>query len=320
MVKTVALALNPSDHKMGAAFPAPGAVIGMDFAGIVVSIPPTTKTDLCIGDRVCGIVHGSNPSEISNGAFAEYTRARPELLLRVPENLPMEEAATLGVGLMTNAMALWDPSALAITATPESSAEKPFPVLVYGASTATGTLAVQLLQLSGLEPIGTCSPRNFELIHSRGAASELDYVRPDLVEEIKRRTNGRLKHVYDCIADPSSVAHCYASLGRTGGKYVSLEMVPDELRTRRAVHAKVVLSYEGLGEDVGLSNGYECSGNPEKLALSIQYMRMFQRLLDKGKLKAHPIQVLEGGLLGVLQGLQLLRSGSISGRKLVVML
>jgi NADPH:quinone reductase-like Zn-dependent oxidoreductase len=320
MVKTVAIALNPSDYKMGAAFPTPGALIGMDFSGIVASIHPNTKTDLRIGDPVCGMVAGSNPGDPSNGAFASYIRVRPELLLRVPPDLPMEQAATLGVGLMTNVMAIWDPSALALTATPESPTEKPFPVLVYGGSTATGTLAIQLLRLSGLEPIVTCSPHNFDLVRARGSSGEVDYVRPDVVEEIKKRTDGRLKYAYDCIADPASVAHCYAAIGRTGGRYVSLEMVPEELRTRRAVHARVVLGYEGLGEDVPLSKGYESSADPEKLALATQYFRVFQGLLDEGMLKTHPIQKLEGGLSGVLQGLQLLKSGSVSGRKLVASL
>ncbi|KUI57981.1 Protein TOXD [Cytospora mali] len=163
MVKTVATALNPSDYKMGAAFPTPGALVGMDFSGTIASIHPRTETDLQVGDRVCGMVHGSYPGDPSNGAFAAYVRVRPELLLRVPRALPMEEAATLGVGLMTNLLALWDPSALGLTATPESPAagSSAFPVLVCGGSTATGTLAVQLLRLSGLDPIVTCGPTSW---------------------------------------------------------------------------------------------------------------------------------------------------------------
>ena len=38
LVKTTMVALNPSDYKMGAAFPSPGAVIGSDFVGTVVRI------------------------------------------------------------------------------------------------------------------------------------------------------------------------------------------------------------------------------------------------------------------------------------------
>ncbi|KAH9985176.1 chaperonin 10-like protein [Xylariaceae sp. FL0662B] len=112
MVKTAAVALNPSDNKMGATFPTPGATIGMDFSGIIVEIHPGTETDLRIGNRVCGMIHPSNPSDPTNGAFGEYVRARPGLLLRVPRDMSVEQAATLGVGLVTNVLALWDPWAL----------------------------------------------------------------------------------------------------------------------------------------------------------------------------------------------------------------
>lgn len=44
-------------------------------------------------------------------------------------------------------------------------------MLVYGGSTATGTIATQLLELSGYDPIATCSPRNFDLVRSRGASA-----------------------------------------------------------------------------------------------------------------------------------------------------
>lgn len=322
IVKTFAVALNPSDYKMGATFPTPGAIVGMDFSGIVASIHPDTTTDLHVGDRVCGMVHGSNPTDPTNGAFAEYTRIRPELLLQVPPDLPMEQAATLGVGLMTNVMALWAEDALALSATPESPAKKPLPVLVYGASTATGSLATQLIRLSGLEPIATCSPRNFDLVRARGVAdgNVVDYIRPDVVDEVKKRSGGKLKYAYDCVTDPASIAHCYAMIGRTGGRFVSLEMVPEELRTRQAVQHKVVLGYEGLGDDVSLSKGYESKADAGKLALAVKYFTVFQRLLDQGKLEAHPIQRIGDGLPGVLQGLKLLKSGSVSGKKLVAIL
>lgn len=322
IVRTVSVALNPSDHKMGAAFPTPGAVVGMDFSGTVAAIHADTKTDLKIGDRVCSWVHGSNPGDPSNGAFAQYIRARPEILLRVPKDtsMLMEEAATLGLGLMTNIMALWDPAALGLAAHPGSPAEKRFPVLVYGGSTATGTLATQLLQLSGIDPIVTCSPRNFDLVRQRGAVAQVDYILPDVVEEIQRLTGSKLKHAFDCVAGPESVAHCYAALGRTGGRYASVEMIPDELRTRRAVRAKVVLAYEGFGEDVPLPKGYGSQADPEKFALAVKFFAMFQDLLDEGTLKTHPIESVGVGLLSVLSGLQSLKSGLVSGRKLVVTL
>ncbi|KAI0974337.1 GroES-like protein [Xylaria arbuscula] len=327
LVKTVAVALNPIDCKMGAAFPTPGAIVGMDFAGVIVSIHPRTETDFRTGDAVCSFVHGSNPASPDNGAFAEYIRVRPELILRVPQggngraHLPMEQAATLGVGIMTNIMALWSPSGLALEATPSAPAEKPFPVLVYGGSTATGTLATQLLRLSGLRPVATCSSRNFDLVQTRGAEAALDYADPSVVDDIRAFAGGKLKHAYDCVSDTVSAAHCYGAIGRMGGRYVMLEQVPEEqLLTRRAVRAGFVLAYEVFGRDVPLSRGYGCVADPENVAFTVHHLRVLQGLLDKGALKTHPVQMLGGGLPGVLEGLRLLKSGSVSGKKLVVAL
>lgn len=217
--------------------------------------------------------------------------------------MPIEQAASFPVGLITSLLSLWDPSALALKANPDQPivSEKPTPVLVYGGSTATGTLAIQLLRLSGYNPIATCSPRNFELVRSYGASAVFDYVRPNVAEEIKKHTNGALQYAYDCIADLDSVTHCYAALGRVGGRYVSLELVPEELRTRRAVHAEFVLAYEAFGEAVKLSKGYNRLANKEKLRFAADWIRVFQRLLDQGALKPHPTKKLEGGLEVVLQ-------------------
>lgn len=148
LVKTAAVALNPADYKMGLAFPSPGAVVGGDFAGHVVAMDAeaqASRPDLRVGDAVCGIVHGSNPGDHDGGSFAEYVRVLAHLVLKVPSEMPLTDAATLGCALLTSTIAIWD--ALQIKATPDSIAEEAFPVLVYGGSTSSGTMAVQLLRL-----------------------------------------------------------------------------------------------------------------------------------------------------------------------------
>lgn len=148
LVKTVAVALNPSDYKMGLAFTSPGAVIGGDFAGHIIAIDPEAQAlrpDLRVGDAVCGMVHGSNPGDHQGGSFAEYVRVLAHLVLKVPADMSLADASTLGCALLTSSMAIWD--VLQITATPESVAKEPVPVLVYGGSTSSGTMAVQLLRL-----------------------------------------------------------------------------------------------------------------------------------------------------------------------------
>lgn len=329
LVKTIAVALNPSDHKILNSFPMSGAYIGTDFSGTVVQAAEDVDSDaLKPGTMVSGAAFGFAPAHRqASGAFAEYVRARADLLLRVPPSsadrdlMDPLQTATLGTAFSTCLLALWSPDALSLSGTPEDPnlSEKPISVLVYGGSTATGTVALQLLKLSGYDPIATCSPRNFDLVRGRGASTAFDYSAPDVGIKIKTHTNGRLKYVLDCIADADSVAICFAAIQRAGGRYVSLERVPDELLARRrAVRPTFVLAPEVFEEEIRLGqDGYDRPASKEKHELAVRCMGMFQRLLDQGRLRAHPTEVLEGGLEGVVKGLERLATGEVSGKKLV---
>lgn len=148
LVETKAVAINPSDHKMSQKFPSAGAIVGSDFAGTVVKIGSGVaqlSRPLAIGDRVCGAVHGCNPADPHSGAFSQYVKADGSLVMKVPESMAWEEAATLGVALGTTCISFW--KALGLSASPSEPAATPFPVLVYGGSTAMGTMAVQVLKL-----------------------------------------------------------------------------------------------------------------------------------------------------------------------------
>ncbi|KAI2621842.1 putative zinc-binding dehydrogenase family oxidoreductase [Hypoxylon sp. NC1633] len=317
LVKAMAVALNPSDYKMGAAFPSPGVIIGSDVAGSIVAIGPNSTADLHVGDVVFGMVHGSNPADAFGGGFAQYVRMPSDLVLRVPPGYQIEEAAALGLGLAISCLALWG-TALSLKWNPDNPSKEPIPVLVYGASTATGTTALQLLRLSGLDPIATCSPHNFEMVRSYGAKAVFDYKQPDTPENIRKEAGGRLRYALDCITDPDSISCCYASISRTGGYYASLELCAEKLQTRRAVKADFPMAYEIFGRKIQLSGGYYREASQAKHNAALGWYSTVQRLLNQGKLRSHPIKVLPGGLDAIPEGLRMLRTGDISGQKLVV--
>lgn len=240
-------------------------------------------------------------------------------------SIPIAAAATLGTALATCLLAQSDSDALNLeqTATPDSAARMTaaVPVLVYGASTATGAMAVQLLQQSGLDPVATCSPHNFELVRSRGAGAVSDYAAEGVAAAIREHAGGQLRYALDCVADDESVACCYGAIQRAGGRYASLELVSDELLSRRrAVRASSVMAPEAYGVKIELPGAYGRPASVEKRALAVRFFAMFQRLLDEGKLHFHPIGALERGLEGVVGGLSRLKAGAVSGKKLVALL
>lgn len=151
LVKTAAISINPCDWKMPSKFPSPGARIGCDFVGTVIAIGPEAARmplKVKIGDRVSGGIHGSNPIDYPSGSFAEYVAAHGDLLLQLPDSMTFEEGAVLGgSGIATLRLALYE--SLRLTGTPESPLKGgSIPhVLVYGGSTSTGTMALQILRL-----------------------------------------------------------------------------------------------------------------------------------------------------------------------------
>jgi NADPH:quinone reductase-like Zn-dependent oxidoreductase len=146
LVKTVAVAPNPCDMKMTGHMASEGAISGGDCAGFVVAIGSgVPKGRFCIGDRVCAAVQSMNPLLPHVGAFAQFVGATADFTLKIPDSMPFEAAVTLGISTATVGLALF--KSLEIPGYPNTPVEKPAYVLVYGGSTATGTVAIQLIRM-----------------------------------------------------------------------------------------------------------------------------------------------------------------------------
>lgn len=144
LVKVSAVALNPTDWKrIDLAGPA-GALSGCDYAGVVEETGLGYTKDWKKGDRICGLCHGCDQTQLENGAFAEHIVVKADVQMRVPDNLSDEEAATLGVGFITVGQGLFQAMKLPL---PTEPAKVPETILIYGGSTATGTLGIQLAKM-----------------------------------------------------------------------------------------------------------------------------------------------------------------------------
>ncbi|KAI8950365.1 GroES-like protein [Xylaria longipes] len=322
LVKVAAVALNPVDVKMCDFLPCAGARCGSDYAGTVVAVGSDVARDrLRVGDRVCGFTFGQNPDERDAGAFAEYVETDAGLAIRVPDHLSFEDAATLGVGIVTAGLALFMPDGDSLEL-PTPAAPSPVNnrhILVCGGATASGSLAIQLIRLANLTPIATCSPRNFEEILALGAARVFDYNSPTCAKEIRRATVGRLTAALDCVTKTSTTRTCYEAIGPAGGRYVSLDPAPQRIAATRPRDVKpyAVLAFEALGRDVKLDEPFQRDAQPEKYEFTVRWLRQAEELLRLGKLVTPPVLLQEGGLAAIPQGLNLLRTGKVSHQKIV---
>lgn len=158
----------------------PGCTVGCDYAGTVVSVGPAVTKSWKAGDRISGFTHGANAVQPEDGCFAEYCVAKGDVQMATPDNTSDEEAATFGVGVVTCGQGLYQSLGLPLP----GSGSVGVPLLVYGASTATGSLAVQYGVLSGCSVIAVCSEKNFAFVKSLGASAAFDYKDPDCGKKV----------------------------------------------------------------------------------------------------------------------------------------
>jgi NADPH:quinone reductase-like Zn-dependent oxidoreductase len=187
--------------RIAVGFRAPRRPLGMVVAGEVASV----------GDEVTGFKPGDQLIGFDRFGFGAYAELKcmseRGLLAPKPGNVSYEQAAALPYGGL-----------LALHYLKQGAIQEGQKVLVYGASGAVGTAAVQLARHFGANVTGVCSTANLELVESLGAGTVIDYTREDFL------ARGDL---YDLIFDAVPVVHRTVRLQGKGGltlagKYVSV--------------------------------------------------------------------------------------------------
>ncbi|ODS81630.1 MAG: NADPH:quinone oxidoreductase [Cytophagaceae bacterium SCN 52-12] len=174
-------------------------VLGNEFAGYVVKAGAEVK-EFKEGDRVFGY------NDASFGAHAEYiTVGENDAVALIPDNLSYREAAPLTEGAH---YALCDIRAAKVRPGQD--------VLVYGATGAIGSAAVQLLRYFGAGVTAVCHTKHVGLVASLGADKVIDYVNEDFTA-----TEQRFDFIFDAVGK-SSFGQCKRIL-KPKGIYVSTE-------------------------------------------------------------------------------------------------
>jgi putative PIG3 family NAD(P)H quinone oxidoreductase len=185
LVEVAAAGVNRADllQRAGHYPPPAGAPAwpGLEVAGTVVERGPGLgDDDLQVGDRVAALLGG--------GGYAELVTVPAALALRVPEELPLVDAAALPEGLAT----VWSNLRAARLSPGEN-------VLVRGGSGGVGSIAVQLAHALGTRVIATAGgPQRTARVRDLGADVALDHREPGLVERVRDATGG---HGVDVVLD-----------------------------------------------------------------------------------------------------------------------
>ncbi|MBO9681381.1 MAG: NAD(P)-dependent alcohol dehydrogenase [Flavisolibacter sp.] len=175
-------------------------ILGCEFAGIIEDIGKSVTT-FRKGDKVFGY------NDKTCGGHGEYlTIAETDAVTSMPDNLSFDEAAALTEGAH---YALVDIRAAKI--------ERGQNVLVYGATGAIGSAAVQLLKHFGATVTAVCNTKNVELVKSLGADVVIDYQTQDFT-----KTEAKFHFIFDAVGK-SSFGQCKPLLTEKG-IYISTEL------------------------------------------------------------------------------------------------
>jgi aspyridone synthetase trans-acting enoyl reductase len=178
-------------------------------------------------------------------------------------------------------------------------------------------MVVELENRAGYIPITTCSPSNFALVQSFGAAKAFDYHSPSCRVSIRAYTKGKLQHALDCITDSQSIRVCYAALGTKGGKYTALEPPAKQAKDRKELQSDWVMALTIFGKAVDLKGPFGRDAAPEDMDWAKSWYRKAEELVAGGTIRPHPAKEMPGGWPEVLEGIDLLRNGKVRGEKLV---
>jgi NADPH:quinone reductase-like Zn-dependent oxidoreductase len=190
-------------------------VLGMVLSGEVDSVGPDAQS-FEVGQPVFGF------NQRRFGTYAQYV-CWPEdsLLATRPANLTDDEAAAIPYGGL-----------LALHLLRKADVRAGQRVLIYGASGAVGTSAVQLARHLGAQVTGVCSTSNVDLVASLGATAVIDYTREDFTDRAER---------FDLILDVVGKRKSAAALRRCrqvlapGGACVSVDDGKPKLRRKDLV-------------------------------------------------------------------------------------
>ncbi len=180
-------------------------ILGVVLAGDVELAGKAVKR-FKAGDQVFAFTTKS-PIQPRFGTYAEYICLPEDSILALkPSNATYAEAAAIPYG-----------GILALHFLKKGHIQSGQETLIYGASGAVGTAAVQLARYFGANVTGVCSTTNLELVKSLGADTVIDYTHEDFT------TKGeRYDLIFNAVGKRKAQLQCENAL-TPSGKHITVD-------------------------------------------------------------------------------------------------
>ena len=218
LVKIEAAALNRADlmQREGDYPPPPDCPewMGLEIAGTVVEIgeEAAKKSPWKLGDKVCALLGG--------GGYAEFANVKYDMLMPVPKNCTMVEAAALPEAFATAYLNLFY----------EGSAKSGDTLLVTGGNSGLASVTIRMAKSFGLRVITTVrSPDKAKAIEDLGADVIVDTSKESLQEVLKQNLEqGRgVDIAIDCLGGRDMGA-CLHYLNR-GARWIMIAALAGQM-------------------------------------------------------------------------------------------
>jgi NADPH:quinone reductase-like Zn-dependent oxidoreductase len=266
--------------RIGGPFGPRNRILGSDIAGRVVAVGRGAKRWKA-GDTVFGDLFTSGC-----GAFAEYVAVPEDALMRKPDSISFEDAATLPQAAKIALQAIRGKRPL----------DKGQKVLINGAGGGMGTFAVQIAKYYGAEVTGVDTAGKLEMLRSIGADHVIDYQREDCTRSGER---------YDLIMD---------TVARRSIFNYRRVMTPDGLFVLVGGSRYAIFQAMLLGPLVSIASRKKMGINPWKVN-NEEDMRFLLELNEKGELS--PVVDRRISLSEVPMALSDLSNGLVKGKVVV---
>ena len=158
---------------------------GKEFAGVVRAVGEGVQ-GFTVGDRVM--------SQVEYGAFSEIALTLSSQCFKLPDDLPFEAAAAMGIVYQTAWFALLERGQFKPGET----------VLLLGAAGGVGLASVQLAKALGARVLaGVRWPEQAQLVRDNGADAVIDLSAPDLRDSLRAQVHAATGgHGADVVIDP----------------------------------------------------------------------------------------------------------------------
>ncbi len=178
---------------------------GLEVSGTVAALGKNVS-GWAIGQKTCALLSG--------GGYAEYVAVPATQLLPIPDNISLQDAASLPESLATSVMALVQVAHL-------QPGER---VLVHGGTSGLGIYMVQVAKALGAEVFATVgSDEKLAFLKNFGVQG-INHRASPFADQIMQATNGEgVDMIIDTLGAPQLATHL--KLLRKGGRMVTLAML-----------------------------------------------------------------------------------------------